>query len=264
MTPTLVEISEREVLAAAKRWRRGMEESDPIAHYGQFRALYEAIGLLIERERVEQSLSTGTVPQPDPPDMQERIDFHVQVALANMPELENLYMHGDGDGSAPVYESAGTWIPEFKCACGFEQVGGSAQVYNFCPHCGSPKEAVADSSTINDEGESGNASRLETLASPAQIKAYQSLDSVPPRPGESGNAPEWEYRTEQMSDVVAEGLPSLDLPMPRPGESPIERRPKKLSRKEQAIEERRKSDVSGRAAGRTNIDYSTDELPSAR
>ena len=43
--------SEREVIEAAKKWRRSMEVLDPVAHYSDFRKLYEATSRLSDKER---------------------------------------------------------------------------------------------------------------------------------------------------------------------------------------------------------------------
>lgn len=59
-------------------------------------------------------------------------------------------------------------------------------------------------------------------------------------------------------------LGAVPQPSPRPGAESISRRPKKLSRKAQAIEARRLADISGQAAGRDDIDYASDDLPTAR
>lgn len=56
---------------------------------------------------------------------------------------------------------------------------------------------------------------------------------------------------------------SANMPPPRPGHEAIVKPQKKMSRRERIVEARRQQDRSGQAAGRTDIDYESDELPSA-
>lgn len=188
---TLVEISEREVLEAAKAWATQTRGTDAFA-MTQFEAdLARSVALLEERERVEQALDTGTVPPSSLVFLPETL-----TGLPNAPSVTRAY--------PPLAEGQCHW-----------ETSDSKQIVAAAPDC----PHVADSSTINDEGESGNAPVGELL----------SVDGVPP---------------------------------PRPGADPIIRPAKKLSRREQMIEDRRRSDRTGQH--RDDIDYSTVEDPSAR
>ena len=64
---------------------------------------------------------------------------------------------------------------------------------------------------------------------------------------------------EQALDTGTVPQPANSVPPPRPGAEPITRPPKKLSKRQQAIEALRRSDPMG--ADRPEIDYGSDALP---
>jgi hypothetical protein len=139
------------------------------------------------------------------------------------------------------------WHPDIKCGCGFEMAGGAARGYRFCPYCS--KTLVTVTKDVDHQ---------EFSAPPPGATFCIDYDerhvSCPVAIAER------EYRS-KLADAVSKPE-DLSVPPPRPGAEPLTRPPKKLSKRQQAIEARRNSDRIGQAVGRDDIDYQSDELPS--
>lgn len=117
---TLVEISEREVIAKAKAWVKTINtresDDDPgEPEVGATAALYEAILLLHEREIVAGNLDRADVEKSS------------NCRICDKPIGVDL----------DAGECLG-WHPDVKCVCGFEMMGSDARQYKFCPHCATP------------------------------------------------------------------------------------------------------------------------------
>lgn len=270
---TLVEISEREVLAAAKayvtarkvmadllhRKGRGSPEASEALQVAE-KALFDALALLEKRERVAAQLAQGVIPP-------EHLIFSEELLVAQYPPMAEGQCHWEINGG--------------------EIVGATA----ICQH-------VAKNSVRNDEAKSGEAVfRTEYVA---DVVAEGRLSDLPlPRLGVASTSPESDtveaiydepytlaeergettrfppqraptfYRRPRGLTVREAAIAAARLEYPdevrfTPTGKDVRdlTRPRKLSRREQEVEKRRRSDPTGR--DRSDIDYSSTEDPEVR